>query len=174
MARQRPRWRRTSILRRTLYARRFNPKRRQVELVQAICSRRLVHGEDISGDVLWSLYQKRGFLWEDWRIEAFAIACVSRAGKGERRVFEVETGASADQDPCDYRSLLHSRIVDPETAVEASFAMERVLRLPDRQREAILILADGGSPLDIASEFGIKPWDALALISEARDYLGRV
>lgn len=40
--------------------------------------------------------------------------------------------------------------------------------LPSGQREALLILADGGNPVDIAKEFKLNLGEAMMLVKDAR------
>jgi hypothetical protein len=60
---------------------------------------------------------------------------------------------------------------DQETLVDIKRWKERIELLEDRQREAFLIIADGGNVKDVMEELGIGPKEALAIIAEARRQL---
>lgn len=91
-------------------------------------------------------------------------------GISRKRIYGIKEGEWNDG----LGVLYEPNFASPAVACEASMAMDRVRLLPDRQRNAIMILADGGSALDVAKKFGVPPWEALQIISEARDYVDRV
>lgn len=57
---------------------------------------------------------------------------------------------------------------------DAHVALSLAMALPDQQRDGLLILAGGGSPIDVATELKITPWEAIRLIKEARENVHRV
>lgn len=65
----------------------------------------------------------------------------------------------------------------PSDAFQKLMALEAIAltnSLPNDQRLALHILAGGGTPIDVAREMGLEPWDAIRLIKEARSNIHRV
>lgn len=150
--------------------------RRVTEIVGTKAGLGFVKADDVASDVILALLEAGGFGWEEDEIETFcrkkAAYMVLKYLSG-KECSECEF-VSADGRRVDICDWAQSTPAMQETIIDARYH-ERCLRaIPDRQREALEILCDGGNPIDVAEEMGITPWAAIALIKEGRDYIDRV
>ena len=60
-----------------------------------------------------------------------------------------------------------------ENFTAAHQALRLVLRLPNAEKTAILLRADGANPVEISDEMGLPIMDVMGLIERARLYVGR-
>lgn len=135
-----------------------------------------VAADDVASDIILALLDAGGFNWEEDEIIHF---CRKRSmymlaeyhGRRERSECEF---ANADGESVPVLELNRHVVADQDTHVDASLAAERLSRIPNKQREALEILCDGGNPIDVAQELKVKPWEAIALIREGREYVDRV
>ena len=138
-------------------------------IVRKICDRVVVNGSEESGAVLTALWERGGFDWEAERIESFTWRFMRNAQLSESQRL---TKHSPIAESLEYGEegwvLPDGHHSSPEVCAQASEARGLLLLLPTRSREALEILIDGGSPLDVATEFGVTPWEAVEIIKQAR------
>lgn len=137
-----------------------------------------VQADDVASDIILALLDVGGFNWEEDDIERFcrkkaAYMVLQYLGRRERSECEF----SVEGDDGTLSPILTVLAVEramQETILEAKEAASLLPLLPNAHREALEILCDGGNPIDVAEELNIRPWDAIVLIKEAREYIRRV
>lgn len=141
-----------------------------VRVVNALC--RAQKGpwmDDVASKCLVNLWKIGGFEWDMLHIKNFVRREIrwqlwADAKSPTRCVSDL-----TEEDPTSYfEELCGSKWGEQENVVEAWFARRLMVVLEPRERLAVLILADGGSPLDVANELGTDPVGAMLLIKRAR------
>lgn len=140
-----------------------------------------VQADDVASDIILMLLNAGGFLWEEEEIERF---CRKKAAfmvlKHMARREKSECEFTVDGEDGELPPLLDILAVEramQETIFEAHAAaslLPLLPLLPNKHRQALEILCDGGNPIDVAEEMGLRPWDAIVLIKQAREYIDRV
>lgn len=124
---------------------------------------------DVASKCLEGLWKLGGFEWDMQHIRNFVRREIRRQIWADRRSFtQCVTDLTAEDAGEYFESLGASEWGDQERVVAAHMARRLLVGLEPRERLAILILADGGSPLDVAEELETDPVGAMALIKRAR------
>jgi hypothetical protein len=139
-----------------------------------------VQADDLVSDILLDLLNAGGFAWGRDEIQSF---CKKRATwvvhkyLYRQEIAECEFGVSEpdyDGEVFSMENLGGSVPALQPLVVDCNTWRQRLKALPDKQRLALEILCDGGNPIDVAEELGVKPWEAITLIREGREWLHRV
>lgn len=149
-----------------------------IQTVMTMCRAKhdLPETDDLASDIIMKLWQNGGFAWELDRIRAYVAAHVRYVWITHISRKTKNASEFGDDDDFDIFNHAPAASTQPtqETFVMAGEALRLAYALPNNQRDCLLILADGGSPLDVAVEMGIEPWAAIHLIKEARANIHRV
>lgn len=137
-----------------------------------------VVADDFVSDILLGLLNAGGFAWDDAEIASFCrkkCAYMVLAHRSRREISDCEFKSENDDgSPINVvQDVIAIKRANQELAFEAMQAAALLALLPDKHRMALEILAGGGTPLDVAQDLELKPWDAIVLIKEARQYLDR-
>jgi hypothetical protein len=158
-------------------------ERQIIGLVTRIVSARggagFVVADDFVSDILLELLNVGGFSWDNAEIASLCrkkCAYMVLAQLGRREISSCEFKSENDDgSPINaLQDVIAIKRANQELAFEAMQAAALLAMLPDRHRMALEILAGGGTPLDVAQDLNVKPWDAIVLIKEARQYIDRV
>lgn len=157
-------------------------KSREQLLVEVIMEECRKHGlsevDDICSDLILELWEDTSPLDFDHirgRVRSsIRWAFVRRRSRHRKTLFFCDMPADLENDEGDLRILSLAVSGGQEIHMEALYALDLVEVLPKNERDSLMILADGGNPLDVAAEMGIEPWDAIRLIRRARGYVHRV
>lgn len=145
---------------------------RVVRIVNALCNAQTSHRnvmDAVASKCLFNLWRLGGFEWDMAHIRNFVLREIRRAKWGARRSATQCVTDLTEEDPIAYfEALGASRWGNQETVVAAWMASRLLEILEPRERLAILILADGGNPLDVANEMETDPVGAMLLIRRAR------
>lgn len=135
-----------------------------------------VTADDVASDIILELLDAGGFNWEEEEIERFcrkraAYMVLRHISRRERSECEFSL---QDGEAFNIFNIVAVQRSMQDTVVDAHNAADLLPLLPTQHRAALEILCDGGNPLDVAEELGMTPWDAIVLIKEAREWIGRV
>lgn len=124
---------------------------------------------DVASNVIFALWRIGGFEWDMAHIRNFTLLAIRRALWVKRATFLASEAVGFDDEDGDAFERLCGRVPPAqETYVEAQMALRLLVHLEPRERLALLILADGGSPLDVAEELETDAIGAMLLIKSAR------
>jgi DNA-directed RNA polymerase specialized sigma24 family protein len=139
-----------------------------------------VRADDLVSDILLELLDAGGFAWDEEDVRAF---CFKRSffmvrqylGRRERSACEF-TDEHPDADGGSYVSQLMGGRTPARQHTQAYAAQMLTFldALPEQHRKALLVLCDGGNPIDVADELDVDPPMAIAIIKEARRYIHEV
>lgn len=125
-------------------------------------------GDNLASEIVAKLWLAGGFHWELDRVRAFAGGCVRNMIREMQRSktkafadFETEEGFNPIE-------LAMVSLDDPHRSALATEALAMLKHLPNEQRDALAILVDGGSPIDVAIEMKIDIRAAVQLVKDAR------
>lgn len=114
---------------------------------------------------------QRGCLgWETPRINAYARKAVIPHSRPRGEIYDENPLTNEDFN----RSCRAALKPMQEINFEAMIARGLLRALPDVDRSALEILADGGDALDVAEEMGLRPSEAIETIRRARRHVGLV
>lgn len=139
----------------------------------------LPHADDVASDIIERMWRLDYFGWEISRVRAYArkTARGKRAHHFNRHTRSESEFGSDDAARGGFSILERIQGSTPpmqHLTFDAHVALSLAMALPDQQRDGLLILAGGGSPIDVATELKITPWEAIRLIKEARENVHRV
>lgn len=164
------------------------PKRSREEIILDIVNQESGHSgsylvDDFASDLILELWQERKFGEDFDAVREYVRAGIRRAIRRAEGQLRCEVDCYArDRDrsgkielrPIDSFHIRSWTKPLQELRIEAGEALALAKALPTKQRDCLLIMADGGNPFDVANDMGMKPWDAIRLIKEAREYVHRV
>jgi len=129
--------------------------------------------DKVQSGIIFALWTQGGFDWDWPHIRNFVNQNIRWSFKFYRKTaLACEVEDLDDEDSLD--KLYGKAGPTQETYVEAQMAL-RLLRFVDpKERLALLILADGGSPLDVADELGCDAIGAMLLIRRGREKIRAV
>lgn len=144
-----------------------------------------VQADDLVSDIILELLDAGGFSWPEDDIKDF---CRKRSQwmveryKGRREIsecqmFKENNSIDAIGDEGEFGALAAvSGTYPPRQHLEAYASQMKACldALPDQQRRALLILCDGGNPVEVAEELEVTPWLAITIIKEGRRYIHEV
>lgn len=141
-----------------------------VRVVNAMCrAQRGPNMDDVASKCLVNLWRIGGFEWDMLHVRNFVRREIRWQLWADRKSNVLCVTDLTEQDPTSYfEALGGSSWGDQEDCVEVWMAMRLMRVLEPRERLAILILGDGGSPLDVANELDTDPVGAMLLIKRAR------
>lgn len=144
-----------------------------VAVVNRAASRRLpidnVDHDDMVSDAMLSLWQRGCLGWERARLSAYARKAVMPRRRTMPEVY--------DENPADddfKQSQRASMMPMQELHYDAMIARGLLRALPNEERAALEILADGGDALDVSDEMNLHPAQAIEIIRRARRHAGLV
>lgn len=149
-----------------------------VEIVTEECGRySLSTMDDLASNIIVKLWEDEQFREEIDDVRAYVRGCVRNELRKRNREMPASQMERPEQD-FDGENILErlgaSTAACQHTRAMALEAYYLTLALPTDQCRALHILAGGGSPIDVAREMVMEPWDAIRLIKEARLNLFRV
>lgn len=146
-----------------------------IAVVSEVCAgggKALSLGDDLASDVLAKLWRDGGFAWTLSEVRGYATASVHNL---LRQMRASKTKAFADHEiqgdegetflPFELKMVAAG---DPYTSAVVAEAFALLRHLPKPQAQALGILCDGGSPIDVAVEMKMDLRDAILLIKEAQ------
>jgi hypothetical protein len=119
---------------------------------------------DVASSSIMALWKLGGFEWDMVHVRNFVRQNIRYALMAHRKTF---LAADLDDDN-EFHNLCGSVWPTQEQHVEAQLALRLLIHLEPRERQALLILGDGGSPLDVADELRTDAVGAVMLIKRAR------
>lgn len=141
-------------------------------------NRGFIAAEDIAADVILRLFDAGGFRQDKYAWKTAAIREFARNASGTviRKLIRQHSGKTNQSEHDDIHLFEKDMIVAPEqeNVVMAAQARCALANIPRKHRVALETLGDGGNPIDVCDELNIKPWEAIYLIKEARDFVDRV
>lgn len=157
-----------------------------IQVIVSMCRGQLSYGstaDDLASDLIERVWSAHGFGWDLGSIKAYVRSAIrtemikvngnktlAASQFGDAEGFDMGEGPGLDL----LAFVGHREYPRQDKVIEAHEALALVASLPDNQRECLLILADGGSPLDVARDMEMEPWAAVRLIKEARVNIHRV
>jgi hypothetical protein len=149
------------------------------QAVGAKASRNYVGTDDIASDLILELLNIGGFSWDNEEIVAWCRprarwAVLTHIARRERPECDFEMEKLYDGEVSGSIEIMTCIAAPQDVCFDAHRAQALVRALPRKHRTALEILCDGGNPVEVAEEMGVTPWAAIALIREAREYIGRV
>lgn len=144
--------------------------------------RGFVRADDVVSDILLELLDAGGFDWTEEEVRSFCFKrshFMVRAYLAEREVSACELSKDSnysDFDGGSYADQFIKGIYPPRQHLQAYANQMRkcLFALPDHQKKALLILCDGGNPIDVSEELGVTPALAITIIREARRFVHMV
>lgn len=141
-----------------------------VRIVNAMCQAYpYASMDDVASKCIFNLWKIGGFEWDMQHIRNFVRREIRWQLWADRQSVTQCVSDLAEEEPDEYFAILGaSEWGNQEASVAAYMARRLMVGLEPRERLAILILADGGSPLDVAEELETDPVGAMTLIKRAR------
>lgn len=123
--------------------------------------------DDVQSDIIFQLWSNGGFEWDGHQVRRYvggAIRNALRKAGAAKAVLESQIG---DDDSNALSRLVKVR-PHQHTHLLAKEALAILKTIEPDQAKALLILGDGGTPLEVAEEMQLDPWAAVRKIREAR------
>jgi hypothetical protein len=141
-----------------------------VAVIRSVCGASHLGGaRDLESTILARLWRDGGFGWPLNRVRNYTLGALRlERAKGLSAKVRPESEFANDDDDDPIRHFRGVSRDDPFISCWANEARGLLARLPNRQGCALDILAEGGTPIDVATEMGMPVADALLLIADAR------
>lgn len=120
--------------------------------------------DDILSDTVLALFEKSAETWRPGQVYRYALQCA--------HVRQHHAEIAMDDNPA-WKISTRSPALQ-EIAYDAGIASRLLAALPNKDREVLEILADGGDVLDVATELHMSARNALTAIRRARHHAERV
>lgn len=146
-----------------------------VRVVHAVCDRYTYYTmDDLASDLIVSIWTKqtefenevhlRRYVWR-----ALENHMMNRA-KALRRIRMFSECLGEDQSEEDWLDTVGAYPAPQDGTIDAKRLKKMAREWPLVHRKVFGVLAEGGSILEAANEFGLSPWDAIRLLREMRQF----
>lgn len=147
-----------------------------VRVVTAECGRFTHHSlDDLASDLISGIWLKKREFGGDGHLRAYVREAIRRHWMNQvkayfrRRLFSEMVGDGEDEE--EWLANLGVVPAQQEYVVDAKRLKRFCMDWPFVHKRLFLLLADGASLLEAATEFGLPPWDAIRLLREIRQFV---